>query len=135
MKLLIDNNLPPRLATTLANAVADRGHIIEHKRAKFGAGRIDDEVWLRALGCEGDWCILSEDYSITRRPAELAALREAKLIAFFLRPAWSRGMSETKRLGRLIYRFDDILDIAKTSARPNAFWLPLSGRIERFNFK
>jgi hypothetical protein len=131
VRLLIDNNLPPRLAHSLAPTVQAEGHLVQHLRDKFGTGRIDDVDWIGALATEGGWCILSEDHHISRRPDELQALLTAKLICFFLQPAWSRGMDEITRLGRLILRFPDLAATATRSQRPAAYSVPIRGKIDR----
>jgi len=69
VKLLVDNNLPPRLGRGLA-ALFHGQHHIEHIRDKFGTGSLPDETWIEALGKEGGWCVLSGDRRIaTKRPS------------------------------------------------------------------
>ena len=86
MKLLVDNNLPPRLGRGLG-ALFHGQHHVEHIRDKFGSGSLPDETWIEALGKEGGWCVLSGDRQIaTKRPSRELFLR-SNLIGFFPLPA------------------------------------------------
>lgn len=86
MKLLVDNNLSPKLARGLA-ALFDGEHEVQHIRDKFGTGSLPDEEWIERLGREGGWCVLSGDRRIaTRKPSRDLFLR-SNLIGFFLLPA------------------------------------------------
>ena len=131
MKLLVDNDLPPTLAHSLAPTASNQGHFVIHMRDKFGTGNIKDPDWLRVLAKERNWSLLSEDYHILRRPDELQGMLEASLVCFFLRSAWSKGLDEFTRLGKLISRFPEIVQAYETGKRPAAYWVPIKGRISR----
>lgn len=86
MKLLLDNNLSPRMAKSLA-ALFDGEHEIIHIREKFGTGSLPDAEWIERLGKEGGWCVLSADRRIaTKKPSRELFLR-ARLVGFFLAPS------------------------------------------------
>ena len=86
MKLLVDNNLSPKLARGLAG-LFDGEHEVRHIRDKFGTGSLPDEEWIERLGREGGWSVLSGDRRIaTRKPSRDLFLR-SNLIGFFLLPA------------------------------------------------
>lgn len=86
MKLLVDNNLPPKLARGLAELYKD-DHEIVHIRQKFGTGSLTDEQWIERLGAEGGWSVLTGDRRIaTKRPSRELFLR-AGLVGFFLAPS------------------------------------------------
>lgn len=86
MKLLVDNNLPPVLGRGFG-ALFEGRHEVIHIKDKFGTGSLPDEEWIRRLGEEGGWCVLSGDRRIaTKRPSRELFLR-SKLIGFFPLPA------------------------------------------------
>lgn len=86
MKLLVDNNLPPRLGRGLG-ALFDGYHQVVHIKDKFGTGSLPDEEWIVALGKEGGWCVLSGDRNIARRRPSRNLFLASKLIGFFPKPA------------------------------------------------
>lgn len=86
MKLLLDNNLPPRLGRGLGELFKG-DHEVLHIKDKFGTGALPDDVWIEALGREGGWSVLSGDRRIaTKRPSRDLFLR-SNLIGFFPLPA------------------------------------------------
>ena len=66
MKLLVDHNLPPRLAEALNIIFAPNDDIVA-LRVKFGRSDVADEVWIPVLGKEGGWAVLSADMNIARK--------------------------------------------------------------------
>jgi hypothetical protein len=58
---------------------------------------VPDEEWLSLAGGRG-WAVLMKDDSIRRRPAELAALREAAVKAFCVTNANLTGEEQARRL-------------------------------------
>lgn len=86
MKLLVDNNLPPRLGRGLG-ALFEGSHEVIHIKDKFGTGSLPDEDWIVRLGREGGWCVLSGDRRIaTKRPSRALFVNNG-LIGFFPKPA------------------------------------------------
>lgn len=90
MKFFLDNNLSPRFAEGL-RAFLQRPdeHEIKHLSEKFANRSIEDEDWIRALGREGDWAIISADPRILRAKGELAAWQESRLTSFFFGGGWA----------------------------------------------
>ncbi len=86
MKLLVDNNLPPRLGRGLG-ALFEGDHHVQHIRDKFGTGSLPDEEWIVALGKEGGWCVLSGDRNIAKKKPSRNLFLASKLIGFFPKPA------------------------------------------------
>lgn len=86
MKLFFDNTFPPRLVHAL-RFLLEGEHRAEHLRARFAPETPDDE-WLRKLGSEGGWVILSSDDRIRKNPHLRAAWKQAGLTTFFL-SRWS----------------------------------------------
>lgn len=89
MKLLVDNNLPPKLANGLA-AFFDGEHEVVHIRTKFSTGSLDDEVWIRLLGNEGGWAVLSADMNIARKRPSRDLFVSMGLVGYFFSPAMQK---------------------------------------------
>lgn len=91
MRFFLDNTMSHHLAEAVAGlekAQDADGHEVVHLSAKFDR-RTEDVVWIKALGAEKDWVIISGDLRISRNKAERAAWRESGLTAFFLKDAWA----------------------------------------------
>ena len=101
MKLLLDHNLSPKLARTLA-ALYVPEHEIAALRDKFSPN-VADVDWITALDREGGWAVLTQDLRIRTRP-ERAAMDRARIVFFFLAGAWRKFKVEdmAARLIRLI---------------------------------
>lgn len=82
MKLLVDHNLPPRLATAL-NVIFSPEHEIIALREKFGRSDLKDEEWIPTLGREGGWAVLSADLNIARKRPSRELFVRAGLVGFF----------------------------------------------------
>lgn len=82
MKLLVDNNLSPRLAEGFASIFKNQ-HQIDHIKAKFGTGSLPDETWIERLGAEGGWCVLSGDIRIAKKVPSRELFLRSRLIGFF----------------------------------------------------
>ncbi|MBE3117334.1 MAG: hypothetical protein IMZ50_01090, partial [Candidatus Atribacteria bacterium] len=60
---------------------------VVHLREKFTANTTDED-WLRQLGADGDWVVVTCDTSISKNPHEIKAWLESGLIVFFLKSGW-----------------------------------------------
>ncbi len=98
MKVLIDNNISPRVAHAI-HAVTSPDDQVVALREKFPANTAD-ETWIQALGAEGGWTVISGDIRITRQPSERMAWRQSRLKGFFLAPGWGKytNLQRTARL-------------------------------------
>lgn len=83
MKVLLDENLPPRLAQVLRLLAAPDDHLIVHLRERFPAATTDVE-WLSALAGDPTWAVLTNDQRLRGRPHEIAAWRRAGLVGVVL---------------------------------------------------
>lgn len=112
MKLLVDNNLPPRLGRGLGT-LFDGIHQVLHIREKFGTGSLPDEEWIKALGSEGGWCVLSGDRRIaTKRPSRELFLRNG-LIGFFPQPSVMK-LSLEKKAARILNHWEKMVVQSET---------------------
>lgn len=99
MKILVDENLPPALARSLA-AIFEGQHDVADIRDKFGRGARDLD-WITALSREGGWIVLSGDRRITRNKAEQRVFRLSTLIGFFFAAGLQKAPL-TKKVERLM---------------------------------
>ncbi len=108
---MFDANLPPGLA----EALRVLGEPAEHVNQIFAPGT-PDETWIRHAGERG-WCIVSRDVNITRKPHELAALREFEVGAFFLLPG-KRSPRLCQTIQTVIRHWPELKRIAAAEPRP-----------------
>ncbi len=91
---------------------------------KFAPACTDVE-WMKAAGREG-WIVLTRDQAIRRKPNELKAFREAKLIMFAL----ASGNASAEDTARLVVRlYPKILRKAQSAKPPAMFSVTLAGGI------
>ena len=89
MKLLVDHNLPPRLASAL-HIIFEPHHEIVALREKFGRSDLTDEEWIVRLGREGGWAVLSKDMNIAKKKPSRDLFIGAGLVGF-LNPSCRAG--------------------------------------------
>ena len=93
-------------------------------REKF-ADDCPDEEWLTAAGRAG-WIVLTRDQAIRRKPNELKAFRDAKLIMFAL----ASGNASAEDTARLVVElYPRILRKAQSAKPPAMFSVTLAGGI------
>lgn len=129
MKLLLDNNLPPRVARALHLLVEADGHTVTHLRDRFPSNTPDIE-WLNTLGNEGGWAILSADMRIHKNRAEREAWRKSNTVAFFLSRWWSK-QKFTAIAARILMRWSDLEDQYRLVAAPAAFEVRSTGKLKQ----
>lgn len=129
MKLLLDNNLPPRIAQALNVLVEPDGHAVYHLREHFPPNTPDIE-WLGTLGEEGGWAILSADMRIHKNRAEREAWRRSNTVAFFLTRWWAK-QKFTNIAARLLTRWSDLDNQYRLVAPPAAFEVPPRGKLRQ----
>lgn len=94
MNFLFDANMPPNMwaagIAAFSHARFDAGHIgeIVHLQKKFKANTPDID-WIKALGHEGGWTIISRDGFRKKNGAERQVLRQSGLSVFVLQNSWS----------------------------------------------
>ncbi len=119
---MVDENLPPALAKSLAALFAGK-HEIVHLREKFGAAAKDTE-WIGALTAEGQWVIISADRRITKNKAEQQAFKSSKLVGFFLAPGLQKAKL-TKQMERLMALWETIEKQAELVGGGAMFEIPM----------
>jgi PIN like domain len=82
-------------------------HEVIHIKDKFGRGDLPDEEWIRALGAEGKWSILSGDTNIAKKRPSREILLSNNLVGFFPAPAVMK-LDLAKKTARILYLWDVI---------------------------
>ena len=101
----------------VADALRTEGLTVHTLASVYGeqeGQQVADEDWLRLAGEKG-WLVLMKDDSIRRRPAELAAVREAEVRAFCVTNANLTGRQYADLLVRHRHR------IIQRSRRPGPY--------------
>lgn len=127
MRFFLDNCLAPRHAQALQVLLPE--HEIVHLRARFRADTSDEE-WLRALGAEGGWIVISGDSRIHRSRHLSKAWRSSRLTVFFLRPAWMK-LPLLEQHARLARAMLTIIALAGQHSRDAGFGVGIGGRIDK----
>lgn len=119
-RLVLDENLPPRLA----KALDALGEDVVHLRDIAPEGTPDKE-WIELLGREG-WVFLSSDRRIRRREIERAALGAHRVGAFFIK---SHKLRYCQMVQLVIRRWPELKRAAKSRSPPYALLVPQKGSI------
>ena len=128
MKFFLDNCLAIRHARAL-NEMVKPEHSFTHLQDKFTPDT-KDEVWIRALGREGDWIVVSGDYRIGKSAHERRAWHESGLTAFFLSKGWT-NIPPLQQHSKLALILDDIIEQAQRAKPGSGFSVAMSGKIQQ----
>jgi hypothetical protein len=127
VKFFFDNNLPLRLAKAL-NCLVEPDHSVVHLRQRFRPNTQDVE-WLRALGREDGWVIISADTSILKNAHEREAWRESGHPIF----AYRHGLLNLKlwdQATRLCHVFPEVIERSERAKPYDFFQIPVTGRLK-----
>lgn len=126
MKFFLDNCISPRFARALKILAEVQQYEITHLAEKFDRSE-KDENWLKVLGIEGGWVIVSADPRISRGKAEQKAWRESGLTAFFFGHGWA-NMGYWKQAEAIVRWWPQIV-LEATRAEPGTgYMIPLKGK-------
>lgn len=100
MKFFFDEMFGPRIVRLMNTLLAREGVEFKRLTEKFPSGT-DDGFWIRPLGAEKGWIILSGDNKIWKNSHERKDLIDSGLTAFIFPPSFS----DFKRFDRLRYIF------------------------------
>jgi len=128
MKFFLDNCLAIRHARAL-NEMVRPEHSFTHLQDKFGPDA-KDEDWIRALGRESDWIVISGDYRIGKSPHERRAWHESGLTVFFLSKGWT-NIPPLQQHSKLALILGDIIEQAQQAKPGTGFAVALNGKIQR----
>ncbi len=128
MKFFLDNCLAIRHARAL-NEMVKPDHSFTHLQEKFDAAT-KDEGWIRALGREGHWIVISGDYRIGKSAHERRAWHESGLTAFFLSKGWT-NIPPLQQHAKLALILDDIIEAAQSAKPGTGFSVAMNGKIQQ----
>lgn len=119
VNVLLDHNMPPRIARALHVLVKDDGHNFHALRDRFSVD-ISDIDYFEALG--SDWIVISKDLQNSKKKAERAAILRNKVVAFYLSPSLQK-----KKIGEqaaaIMWHWDKMLS-QRLSVENGLFQLP-----------
>ncbi len=118
MRFFVDNNL----STKLARGMSAFGEAVDHLKDHFPEDAPDTE-WLAYIG-DNDFFLITRDDNIRRNPAEIRALRDHRVGAFFL---GGKHRSRCQLIQQLVRNWPRIKELAQATTRPFAFRVPPSG--------
>jgi PIN like domain len=87
LRFFFDNCLSRNLAQAISALSIAEDYDVIHLQERFPADTPDVE-WIRTLGQEGDWIVISGDPRISRNRHEREVWRQAQLTTFFLAKGW-----------------------------------------------
>jgi predicted nuclease of predicted toxin-antitoxin system len=128
MRFFLDNCLAIRHARALGEMVKPE-HSFTHLLEKFRADTKDEE-WIRKLGEEGDWIVISGDYRIGRSAHERAAWYQSGLTVFFLSKGWT-NLPPLQQHSKLSLILDDIIERANSAKPGSGFSISVNCKIEQ----
>lgn len=104
-EFLVDRSLGSVIVPTALTARGFTVHTLQTVYGEAAARELDDEVWLLEAG-KRNWIVLAKDERIRRRPNELAAIRKARVKAFYLTAGGLKGEVQAaillKHINRII---------------------------------
>lgn len=125
MKLLVDNDLPPRLAEALNTIFAPDSQIVA-LRAKFGRSDLKDEEWIPRLGAEGGWAVLSADMRIAKKRPSRELFIRSGLVGFFLSSSLQKAPLAAQA-ARILTIWPQMVSHMQTTAN-GVFEVPAQGK-------
>lgn len=128
MRFFLDNNLAIRHARAL-NEMVKPEHSFAHSQDIFPA-KTKDEEWIRQLGTEGNWIVISGDYRIGKNAHERAAWHQSGLTVFFLNKGWT-NLPPLQQHSKLALILDDIVEHASTAKQGAGFMISVNGKIQQ----
>ena len=125
MRFFFDVSISTRLVKALRVLAEFQPYELSTLEERFDAST-PDPTWLRQLGRESGWVVVSADPKITRGKAERAAWAESGLTAFFFSEAYS-SRTIWNQASELMHWWPDILRLAKDNASGTGFLIPARG--------
>ena len=118
MKFFLDNNLSERLA----HGMKAFGEDVVHLKELFPQAT-EDVSWLKYVG-DGGLFLVTRDERLRWNPAEIRAIREHRVGAFFL---GGKERSRCELIQQLVRNWPRMKELAANTNRPFAYRVPPSG--------
>lgn len=119
MRFLFDVNFSPKLANCISALESGLGDVeIVSGRDKF-ADDTPDPQWIRQLGVEGDWIVVTADQRISRSPDEKKAWDESKLTTYFFSEKFASS-AFWAQAQELVCQWQGLRSHARTAAKASA---------------
>ena len=131
MRFFVDACVSTRLVKALKEVASGQRYAIVALEDKFEPDT-PDPTWLRVLGREGGWTIVSGDPRISRSPAEQAAWAEAGLTIFFLGDEFS-SCNPWVQAARLFQAWPNIVSAARDEPAGTAHMVSRKGALRRID--
>jgi hypothetical protein len=128
VRFFLDNCLAIRHARAL-NEMVKPQHSFTHLQEKFPPNT-KDEDWIRQLGVEGDWIVISGDYRIGKSAHERAAWHQSGLTVFFLSKGWT-NIPPLQQHSKLAAILDGIIQDATAAQPGSGFSIAMNGKITK----
>src|SRR5688572_22323123 len=125
MRFFVDNNL----SVQLARGMAGFGESVTHLQDHYSPDAADTD-WLPRIG-QDEWILLTRDDRVRFNPAELAALKQHRVGAFFL---GGKSRSRWDIIQQVVRNWPRMNELADKTSRPFAFRVPPQGtKIDRIS--
>ena len=131
MKFFFDTSISPRLVRALHTIVELQGNELVCLKDRYTEQDVPDTKWIKDLGIEGDWIIISADPRISRNKAERAAWKESHLTAFFFSDGWA-SQHINDQAADLLGKWRDIVRNAKECEEGSGFLIRKSKEMEKY---
>lgn len=118
MKFFFDNNL----SENLTKGMQAFGEDVVHLKEIFAEDALDTE-WLKHIG-ENGLVLITRDERVRWNPAEIKALRNHKVGAFFL---GGKNLNRCKLIQQVVRNWPRIKEYARKGRPPYAFRVPPRG--------
>jgi hypothetical protein len=127
LKFFFDNCVAPAHAEGLHALASRDGHVFEHLSKRFKRDTPDPD-WIRQLGEERDWIIISGDTRISSNPPIRRVWIESELTAFFFGEPWNND-AYWKKAAAMVEWWPVIAAQARKTPRGHGFQMPKSGKV------
>ena len=118
MRFFLDQNL----GRPLAKGMSEFGEDVVHLTEYYDQDALDPD-WLKDIGAKG-WILVTRDERVRWNPAEIQAIREHKVGAFFL---GGKNRSRCQLIQQLVKAWPNLKETAAKTRRPFAYKVRASG--------
>ncbi len=125
---MLDNNLPPALASGFSGLFAPTHEVI-HIRKKFDTGSLADEDWIVRLAAEGGWSVLSGDIRIAKKRPSRELFLRSNLVGFFPAPSLMK-LPLHEKAARLLFHWENLVSVSNMTQRA-IYEVPIRGKLRQ----